>query len=414
MRRLLPVLAATLLLAGCSNRERANPFDPLNPMTSGRPSGFAAVAGDREVRLRWQAVQGNSLVGYQIFRRGPLDPQYFAITDVLGLGVSSYRDFPLANNGDYAYSLYFVFVSGIGTRPAEDVAAPGQARPWLVEGGGSDLVQITPDNRRVAARRDGYGATSDVVANPVDGAVWVADEGFGRVVVYQPSTGVTVSIPGFDRPRAVAVDPFDGSGWICDVGQDLVFHYRPNGDPASLPLAPFDQPVDVAVDPTDGSVWVCELRGDRVGRFEASGPLWRRTLADPSRVAVDSTTREGWVTSYANGTVTKLAQTGQPLVTLNTFNAPLGIAIDARRGRIWIADPGAGRVVALRRDGTEEFRVNGLHDAGELAVDLVTGEAWVVQGQPGQLVRLSPAGALVRTHGGFLSPIAVSVDPGGR
>ena len=70
MRRLLPILAsATLLLAGCSRRERANPFDPLNPSTSGRPSGFVALAGDREVRLRWQAVQGNSLSGYQIFRR---------------------------------------------------------------------------------------------------------------------------------------------------------------------------------------------------------------------------------------------------------------------------------------------------------------------------------------------------------
>ncbi|MEK7331538.1 MAG: hypothetical protein AAB113_12130, partial [Candidatus Eisenbacteria bacterium] len=251
-------------------------------------------------------------------------------------------------------------------------------------------------------------------ANPADGAVWVADEGFGRVVVYQPGSGVTVSIPGLNRPRAVAVDPFDGTGWICDVGQNLVHHFTPRGDPASLPIAPLDRPVDVAVDPQDGSVWVCELGGDRVGRFESTRPLWRRTVADPSRVAVDSTTREGWVTSYANGTVTHLSRSGQPLVTLTDFTSPLGVAVDARRGRIWIADPGAGSVVALRRDGSEEFRVTGLADAGELAVDLGTGEAWVVLGDPGELARISPAGVLLRVLGGFRSPIAVSVDPGGR
>jgi streptogramin lyase len=415
MRRLLPILAsATLLLAGCSRRERANPFDPLNPTTSGRPSGFAALAGDREVRLRWQAVQGNSLSGYQIFRRAPGETGYRAITDVLGTGVTSFRDFPLTNGQDHAYRLYFVFFSGLGSRPAEDVAAPGAAVPWLIEGGGTHLVQITPDDRREVARRGGYGATTDLAANPANGAVWVADEGFGRVVVYQPGSGVTVSIPGLTRPRAVAVDPFDGTGWICDVGQNLVHHFTPRGDPASLPIAPLDRPVDVAVDPQDGSVWVCELGGDRVGRFESTRPLWRRTLADPSRVAVDSTTREGWVTSYANGTVTRLSLSGQPRATLTGFTSPLGVAVDARRGRIWIADPGAASVVALHRDGSEEFRVTGLDDAGELAVDLGTGEAWVVLGDPGELARISPAGVLLRVLGGFRSPIAVSIDPGGR
>jgi len=415
MRGLLPVLAAaTLLLAGCSNRERANPFDPLNPNTSGRPAGFVAVAGDRQVRLSWQAVQGNNLIGYQIFRRDRFSSTYGAITGVLGLGTTSFLDFPLPNGTEFAYRLYFVFTSGPGNRPAEDVATPDQAVPWLIEGGGSDLVQITPDDRRVATRRGGYGSTTDLGVNPSDGTVWVTDEGFGRVVVYAPSTGVTVSIPGFNRPRAVAVDPFDGSAWICDVGQDLVYHYKANGDPASLPIAPLNDPVDAAVDGLDGSVWVIELAGDRVGRYDIGGPIWQRAVPDPSRVAVDSTTRDGWITSYTNGTVTHLSVSGQPIATLTGFVSPLGIAVDARRGRIWIADPGASRVVALRRDGSEEFRLSGLADAGELGVDLDTGDAWVVLGDPGQLARIGSDGVLERVLTGLRSPIAVSVDPGGR
>ena len=52
MRRLLPILAsATLLLTGCSSRERANPFDPLNPQTSGRPSQGRALVPLRDPAL---------------------------------------------------------------------------------------------------------------------------------------------------------------------------------------------------------------------------------------------------------------------------------------------------------------------------------------------------------------------------
>jgi streptogramin lyase len=415
MRAFLPLLAlASLALAGCSSRERANPFDPRNPETSGRPSGFVAVAGDREVRLRWLNAQGTLPSGYQLFRRGPGEVDYRPITDILGIGVTSFRDLLLWNGRDYAYRLYFVFPTGIGSRPAEDVAAPGAAVPWVIESGGADLVQVTPDGRRIAARLGGYGATTGLAASAADGAVWIADGGFGRVIVYLPTSGVTVSIPGFNRPGAVAVDTYDGSGWICDVGQNLVFHFRPNGEVASLPIAPLAQPVDVAVDLDDGSVWICELAGNRVGRYDSTHPLWQRTLPAPSGVALDSTTRDGWITSYAQGTVTHLSPDGEILATLASFASPLGVAVDARRGRIWIADPGSGSVVALRRDGSQEFRVAGLADVGQIDVDLGTGEAWAVLGDSGEIARISPAGVVLRRLRGLRGPVAVSVDPGGR
>ena len=420
MRRLLPLLTcAALLLAGCSRRERANPFDPLNPATSGRPPGFTAVAGDHSVRLRWESVQGNSLLGYQLFRRGPTDTVFAPLTEELDLSVSTIRDFPLTNGTDYAYRLYFVFPFGLGSRPAEDVAAPGAAVPWVIEAGGTDLISVAPDDRRVASRFGDYTSTSDVAVNPASGAVWIADEGSGSVVVFQPAGSLRLSIPGLRRPRAVAVDAFDGSGWVCDVEQGLVFHFGVNGEQASVAIAPLVQPVDAAVDAEDGSVWICELGADRVSRHEYTQGFWQERWAAsvqaPSRVAIDGETRDGWVTSFANGTVTKLSSvTGARLLSLTGFQSPLGVAVDAARGRIWIADPHAGSVVALDRDGNVEFRVAGLADAGEISVDAGTGEAWAVLGRSGELVRISPAGVLLRRLKAFHSPVAVSVDPGGR
>ena len=416
MRPLLPLLiGATLLLAGCSDRERANPFDPLNPTTGGRPSGFMALAGNGEVRLFWDAATGDAFIGFQLFRRDPGETSYHAITGVLSRMTTSFRDAPLANGSDYAYRLHFVFTTGPGTLAAEDVSRPGTTLPWMIESGGTELLRLTPDNRRISERRAGFGSTADVAANPRNGDVWVADEGNGRVVIYQTGSGVTVSVPGFQLPTAVGVDPSNTTGWVCDASRGRVYHVQRDGQVFAASIGPLLQPVDAAVDPFTGYVWICEFAGGRVRLHDDIGVLqWTCAVAGPSRVAVDSVTHEGWVTSFEHGIVTRISPAGQVLGTFPSFVAPLGVAVDATRGRIWIADPYAGRVIALDRDGQEEFRLTGLTDAGELSVDAATGDAWVVLGSTGSVVRISPAGTILRSQGGFRYPFAISVDPGGR
>jgi hypothetical protein len=416
MRARLPLLVGVALLcAGCGARERANPFDPLNPTTNGRPSGFLALSGDREVTLHWNGVSGEAFVGFQLFRRVPGDVDFYEITPVLSPTTTTFRDFPLLNGDDYSYRLYFVFRSGLGSLPAEDVGRPGPALPWVIESGGTQLYRLTPDNRHVRDRRGGYGRTTDVATQPRNGDVWVADQGSGRVVIYQTGTGVTVSVPGFQLPAAVAVDPSNSTGWVCDTGLRRVYHVRRDGQVEAASIGPLNEPVDAAVDPFNSFLWVCELGANRVLHYDDIGQIqWSCPVAGPSRVAVDSTTREGWVTSFSSGTVTRISSSGVALDTYGGFVAPLGIAVDSRRGRVWIADPYAGRVTVLRTDGQEEFHVTGLNDAGELSVDPVTGEAWVVLGISGSVATISPAGILQRIQGGFRSPYAISVDPGLR
>lgn len=416
MRTLLPLLVgAALLFAGCSARERANPFDPLNPATGGRPSGFVARAGDGEVRLFWNAAAGDAFIGFQLFRRDPGESGYHAITGVLNRASTSFRDAPLPNGSDFAYRLHFVFLSGPGTLAAEDVATPGSTLPWMVESGGTDLIRLTPDNRHVFERRGGYGGAADVAANPRNGDVWVADEGNGRVVIYQANTGVTVSVPGFQLPTAVGVDPSNTSGWVCDASRGRIYHVQRDGQVFTASIGPLNHPVDAAVDPFNGYVWICEFGGDRVRLYDDIGTFqWACVVTGPSRVAVDSVTHEGWVTSFEHGTVTRISPGGQVLETFQGFVAPLGVAVDSRRDRIWIADPYAGRVTALYPDGQEEFRVTGVTDAGELSIDAATGEAWVVLGAIGSVLRISPTGTILRSQGGFRYPFAISVDPGGR
>ncbi|MBI3540123.1 MAG: hypothetical protein HY076_07605, partial [Candidatus Eisenbacteria bacterium] len=221
MRRLLPLLALPLLVAGCSTRERANPFDPNNPATNGRPSGFVAIAGEGQVQLRWQQVAGNTLTGYQLFRRGPGEAAFRAITPVLNTGVTQFRDVGLLDGQDYTYRLYFVFTGGLGSRPAEDTATPGSAIPWMILSSGSDAFQITPDGRRIANDVTGFTGTIDVAVNAQSGLVWISDPGASRVVALNPTTGVRTAIP-VAEPGSIAVDSFDGNAWVCDPTAGLV------------------------------------------------------------------------------------------------------------------------------------------------------------------------------------------------
>ena len=71
MRRLgwlLAVLVLFVASGGCETRDRSNPLDPYNNETGGLIDGFNALAGNRQVEIRWSRVKQNGLVGYRLLR----------------------------------------------------------------------------------------------------------------------------------------------------------------------------------------------------------------------------------------------------------------------------------------------------------------------------------------------------------
>jgi len=415
MRRLLSVLAALLLLAGCGKRERLNPFDPANPVTGGRPAGFVALAGNGLARLRWDATSTPELLGYQLQRRAATESTYRVIAALLPTSTTSIGDFGLLNGVDHHYRLYFVFLSGTSGPPAEDVATPGPLRPWVADGGLGSLVRLTADGRHVAFEQTGFPGPSGVAVDMAGGLVWLTDPFAHIVTIYDPSTGNQIVIgSSLVSPGAVAIDPADRTAWVCDAGINQVLHFTPSGGPAiPAQLTSIDDPLDVAVDPTDRSVWVCERGADHVRHYSATGVLSATaTVTAPSRVAVDSLTHEAWVTSFDGRNVVRLSPAAVPLNTVGGFSGPIGIAVDARRGRIWVADALGDRLVALRRDGSVEFRVAGLSEVRAIALDLASGEAWCTTPGSGRVARVSAAGVVLQNAGGLGAPDGIAMGVG--
>jgi DNA-binding beta-propeller fold protein YncE len=427
MRRDLRVLSAgplalalaAALACGCGERPRANPFDPANPVTGGRPAGFVALAGNGQVLLEWQPTVSAGLLGYQLYRKLVVDTAYVAITGTIPANASRIGDFQLANGIEHDYRLYYVFDRGLGSLPAEDIATPGPLEPWVADFGRSAVARMTADGRHIESWQPfgtgalGVGSPLDVASDPGNGVVWVSTSS-GPLVVLTPGTGKSVSITAPASPGALALDPVDGTAWVCDDLNQAVYHFRSSGAVASPGLlTPFQNPLDIAVDPGDRSVWVCERDGNRVTHFAADGSGRSfATLLAPSRVAVDSLTHEVWATSFTRSRVYRLSN-APALGDSFTFAAgPVGVAVDGRRGRIWVADASGGSVFAIHRDGSVEFQVGALGTPREIQVDPASGDAWVALLNPGRVARISASGQVLTMTSGFDQPAGLSLGAG--
>ncbi len=414
MRALAAILTLALLAGGCSGRDRANPLDPANPSTHGRPSHFVALAGNSTVTLTWDVVAVPGLLGYRLERRVAGDTDFTVLVALLPATTGAYFDFGLLNGARHDYRLSFVFDTGPSGGFATDFAIPGPLRPWVTVLGTSELLRITADGRRVIYDDPLFGSPSAVAVDPAQGVVWVSDGIEGTVVRFNPGNGSRLVIPRGATPGAIAVDPVRHTAWVCDERGAQIVQIQLDGSPGSPPaIGPLELPLDVAIDGQDGSVWVCDNRAGKLLQFGASGASrFERNVPQPSRVAIDSLTRDAWVTSFGAGTLVRVAFNGTVLDTVTGLAGPIGVAVDARRGRVWVADARANALVAFHRDGTVERRIGGLSEVHEVRVDIATGNVWATVPGDGRVVQVSPAGVILSQVSGLAQPWAIALDPG--
>jgi DNA-binding beta-propeller fold protein YncE len=412
MRALAALLILVPLLAGCSSRDRLNPFDPANPRTGGRPADFRALADDGFVQLLWTVQLQSGLSGYQLFRRVAGQGSFQAISAVLSPASGVFSDRGAINGTAYEYQLYYVFGASLGAQPATDRATPGALRPWVTEFNGGTVARLSADARYVSARNGGFSTANDVAVDRNTGVVWISDTFGGKVQVLDPVQGSFSNLTGFSQPGDLALDVSDQTAWISDPGSGSVRHYTRFG-PASAGIGLLDQPLGVAFEQSNRILWVCERGGNRVRTFLSNGSgQWSLPISNPSRVAIDSVTRQGWVTSFTEGKVYKISPGGALLDSLTNLSGPIGVAIDARRGRIWVCDALGSRLFALRRDATVELQIGGLEEVREAAVDLRTGDVWATVPGSSRVVRIDVTGRLIEETRGLTEPTSIAIDPG--
>ena len=243
---------------------------------------------------------------------------------------------------------------------------------------------------------------NNFLSNPADvaldsaGHVYVADQYYGRVQIYNSNGTYYATIPNLNCPGGVGFAP-NGVGdlYVADSCNNTVDVFDTTSShnlvaTLGVPLvagsdnAHFNWPQDVAVD-GNGLIYVADQNNDRVQVFDASRN-YLRTIGvtgsvgndfglfhNPTGLAVDSSNRV-YVGDSWNDRVQVFDSSGAYLTTIggwwgsgtDEFRSVGGIALDSA-GNVYVADNGENHRVEKFSLGTPGWTQSNINGFGDIA-----------------------------------------------
>jgi DNA-binding beta-propeller fold protein YncE len=238
-----------------------------------------------------------------------------------------------------------------------------------------------------------------IAYNPIDGAVYIADNGNSRIRKVTPQSEVSTfagTEPGFydgfisgakfHGPAGLCADPNTGDLYVADYTNHRIRKINPDGHVTTLAgsgtkgcadgfgeKASFHFPRNIDIDTKDGSVYVADSKsfkirkisplgvvttfaGSGVAGFE-DGDVSTAKFRYPTGVAVHAQTGDIYVVDQlnyrvrriSNGVVTTIAGTGISRVADGdcasaSFHSPYDIKIDYKTDSLLITDYGANKI----------------------------------------------------------------------
>ncbi len=414
------ILLVSLLLGGCSTRERSNPLDPRNSQTSGALVGFNAIGADHVVELRWQPLLVLGVLGYRVQRWTPggtpvnLGAEYH-------FDASAAVDSTVTNDSTYVYRLVADLDSGDSAMSAPDTVTPGTRRIFALTAGVPSFLRLSPDGRDVLyelASRESY---IDMEVDHKSGLLWLSAEESGTVI-RRTAGGATVgTVIEIAAPGDLSVSSNRGIGWVVSLTDQSVYSYGPDiSNPApQRSITGIALPRVVEAGSTDLSIWVGNEDG-AVFRFRAQDLVqtnqWALGTGLIRAIALDESSGAAWAATRS-GDVGDLyylnpADSSSTLVRPGLLNVA-DLAVDPLSGDLWISErglpgQGAGRLSLITRSGALLASLAGVEPYG-MDVDPIDGSCWVSDLRSGRVLHVDRAGRTVRVSPLLQTPYAVRV-----
>ena len=397
-----PLAAAAALLilgAGCTTRDRLNPLDPANSRTGGAIPGFAAIAANGLVELRWTALSQRGIAEYVVHRWSPGGSPAPLPDAVFGPASSGTIDFDVDNDSTYLYRLVARFTYGDSAMSLPDSATPGARVVSILGADPSSVLALSPDGRDVIAATPAANAYEDFDLDRARGVLWLSDPASGVILrrgVRGEVAGVTLQVPGVTD---VSVSNLRGVGWVASPDRQRVQAFGPDlydpsprfilsavGHARVVEAGTLDPTVWIGndegtvfrVSPTDGShlekwnvgapvraialdqaarsAWIVTIRGSvndliYLAPGDTTAAARRTGLDNVADVELETVTRTLWVSERgrprsAAGRVTRLAADGSTLSSRAGLE-PYGLAVEAGSDHVWVSDLASNRVYEL-------------------------------------------------------------------
>lgn len=229
--------------------------------------------------------------------------------------------------------------------------------PWLTNGVGSNVVELTSSGTRATLNAFSGGGINGPGALAFDGLgnAWVANNGpttsklSANGAPLSPATGYATA--GSSGPSALALDP-TGNAWVADASGNTIEVLANNGK--AVPGSPytgagFDGPYAIAIDSTGGA-WVANRTGSSLSRISSNGqaitgsPFYGAGLNAPVDMGLDGLGNV-WLANSGANSVSEFLSTGRPQSGAGgygsaTLSNPFRMAID-KSGNVWVANLGS-------------------------------------------------------------------------
>lgn len=239
--------------------------------------------------------------------------------------------------------------------------------PWgalyVADSNNHRIQRIAPNGDVLIYGKPGQAAgelwgPQSIAVDPSGQFFYVAEQGNSRVQCFRNTGQPQQSIGGFRAPSGVTFD-VEGMLWVADTGNGRVMRIDINRGKFLATLdraAGILRPIALACDPS-GNLYVTDGATNDVMLFTIRGVLLRslgesRRLAEPRQVAADAKGRVYMAESGANRLHIFDAQNNSlltfdtPSTRLGAFRAPSGVALGPN-GEIYVADTLNHRILRL-------------------------------------------------------------------
>jgi streptogramin lyase len=187
-----------------------------------------------------------------------------------------------------------------------------------------------------------------------------------------------------------------GGAWVGDTWGGRMVKLSPNGSIVRT-VGPFVYPYGVAIDPSDGSVWFT-VNADTVVKMTAEGQELFRRSYNTEQICVNPSDGACWIRLHNPRGVARLDKGGT-----ETANVPLGranwVSSASNDGTAWVTDGTAGVIMRVSPAGSIISSFGGFSSAGACAAYAKDNSVSVIES--GNIVRLNTAGSVV-----FRTPLA--------
>ena len=402
-----------LLLCLCARRERANPLDPKNPVTHGRPSELQALAGDEKVMLRWDYRAFEDVWGYHLYRRTEGRAALRKLTDqVVPREITSFLDTDVVNGTTYFYRIGLLVEDAGETELSEEApATPGPEECWVLDALARQVIKLSPDGRNALLQMGDLPEPVALSVDRSDGSCWVADRSAESVYRISTDGKIQPIVGGFRTPSHIAVDPKARLCWIVDTRDKTVLHLSLADLTSPAPVkvdVSFDQPASVA--PWNGLCWISDSVRGRVILYPSAGGevISFSGLKSPDQVVVDSGTGDCWVLEEYNTRVAKLSLKEQEVLFRIPVEPVWAMDVDGMTGDCWIST--GQYVYLLDSTGSVKRRLETFPGVNGISIDEVNRRGWLIAGDV--LWKIDLNGSVLSSLRGFLRLRDIAVYPG--